>query len=270
MKQSLTILLAGFLIASVSIFLIHPFTATAAVARVQVFSGTNTAFASTVTTSSVTVTAGNLIICTAEADVATSITMADSKGNAWSRIQTQNLPATFVLETWYAKATIGGSGYTVTATDNGGGVDSLIICEEWSGQDPTAPLDRFTGLTDTSITTNLTSGATAATTQANEIVIGTAVNSGSVTCTLGATYSNLTKVNSPFSTLCYESKIVSATGAQTATFTVSVAGSWITQVQTFKEAAAPPPPTSDQGHANATFTNWSSSVFTGPSTTVLP
>lgn len=205
-----------------------------AFSRVQVFSGTNTAFASTVTTSSVTVTAGNLIIGIAEADTvaANGITFTDSKGNAWSRAKSTSLAATFDLEIWYAIATVGGSGYTVTAADNGGGVDSLIICEEWSGQ-AASPFDVAAGTTGT-VSTALDSGATGTTAQANELVIGAGAVS-LTTLSAGAGYSNLNTVATAFTRLGFESKTVSAKGTQNATMTAGANASWVCNVATFKE-----------------------------------
>lgn len=269
MKKKLYNTVAGLMIVAVSIFVIHPFTAQAAVARVQAFSGTNTTFVSSVTTSSVTVTAGNLIICTAEADVATSMSISDSKGNAWTLFQTNTIAATFIHNTWYSIATIGGSSYTVTATDNGGGVDSLIICEEWSGavSSLATVADKNTGATDGGVPgTAMSSGASAVTTQAAEIVIGTGVAAGAPTLTLGATYSNLTRVATAFTAIGFESKIVAATGAQTSTLTAGAASTWSMHVTTYKEAAAPVPPVDPVGHAQATFTG-GITTFTGGITT---
>ncbi len=206
--------------------------------RVQAFSGQNTSFASVVTTSSVTATAGNLMIAVAEADtvVQNGITVTDSKGNTWNRVISTSIAATFDSELWYSVIATGGSGYTVTANDNGLGVDSLIIVEEWSGAALTSAADKSAGTSG--IGTALSSGATAATVQAAELVIGAGVVSGDVTMTAGATYSNLTEINTIFSTLAFESKVVAATGVQTATMTAGTAGSWICQVATFKEAVA--------------------------------
>lgn len=234
----------------VSFFLIFCFFAVtpktyAALARIQAFTGSNTTFSSTVTTSSVTVTAGNLIVCGAEADVvnANGITMTDSKGNAWTRATSNSASGTFDHEIWYAKATTGGSSYTVTAADNGGGVDSLIICEEWSGQDTGTALDKAAGAQDiTGISGALNSGNTAATTVANELLVGSgAVAISADTLTLGSGYSNKTQINTAFSTLGFETKVVSATGAYNATFTAGTVGSWVMQIGTFKEAVAATP-----------------------------
>lgn len=210
-----------------------------ALTRVGVHTGTNTTFASTVTTASWTSTSGNMLIAIAEADVvnANGITVTDSKGNTWNRVVSTALAATFDLEVWVAYNITGGATHTVTATDNGGGVDSLLIVEEWSGAALSAAADKSAAATGTT-STALNSGASAATTQADEVVIGAGVASGNVTMTAGAGYTNLTKVNTTFSTLAFESKIVSATGAQTATMTSGTAGSWVCQVATFKQAAA--------------------------------
>lgn len=207
-----------------------------ALARIGVHTGTNTTFASTVATASWTSTSGNILIGIAEADVvaANGITFTDNKGNTWSRVKSNAVAATFDLEIWVAYNITGGAGHIVTATDNGGGVDSLIIVEEWSGAATVSALDQTTGATGSS--TALNSGASSSTTQADEVVIGAGVVSGNVTMTAGAGYSNLTKVNTTFSTLAFESKIVSATGAQTATITAGTSGSWICQVATFKQA----------------------------------
>lgn len=208
-----------------------------ALTRVGVHTGTNTTFASTVTTASWTSTSGNILIAAIEADVVAQngITVTDNKGNTWSRVISNSLPSTFDLEIWVAINIIGGATHTVTATDNGGGVDSLIIVEEWSGAALTGASDKSAGATGVA-STALNSSASATTTQADEIVIGAGVASGNVTMTAGAGYTNLTKVNTTFSTLAFESKVVSSTGAQTATMTSGTAGSWVCQVATFKQA----------------------------------
>lgn len=203
--------------------------------RIQVFSGTNTVFGSTVTTSDVIATPGNLVIAIAEADTVAQngITIADNKSNTWSRLISTSLASTFDLEIWYSVITTGGSGYHVTATDNGGGVDSLIICEEWAGS-MSVPQDQSVGATGVA-NPNANSGASTAITQSNELVIGAVVAGGNDTLTLGAGYSNLTQVNTNFSTLGFESKLVNAIAAQTVTFTINTGVSWVCQVGTFKQ-----------------------------------
>jgi hypothetical protein len=215
-----------------------------ALARVQAFSGTNTTFASSVTTSSATTTVGNILIAIVEADTVAQngITVSDNKGNTWTRVISTALAATFDLEVWVAQITTGGASHTVTATDNGGGVDSLIIVEEWSGAATSSVADQSVGATGT-VSSAANSGASGTTTQADEVVIGAVVASGNRTFTLGAGYSNGTKVNTTFSSLFFESQIVSATGTQTATATISANVSWVCQVATFKEAAAVGQPT---------------------------
>lgn len=198
--------------------------------------GKNTSFASSVTLdATITTSAGNLLIAIVEADTvaANGVTVSDNKGNTWSRAISTSLAATFDLEVWYTVITTGGSGHQITATDNGGGVDSILIVEEWSGN-TTTPLDVSVGATGVT-STALNSGASATTAQANELVIGAGVASGAVTLTPGSGYSNLNQANTTFSTLAFESKTVSAVGTQTATMTSSASGSWVCQVVTFKE-----------------------------------
>jgi len=206
-----------------------------AIARVGLHTGANTTFSSSVTTESWTSTSGNALIAIVEADVVAQngVTVTDNKGNTWNRVISTALAATFDLEVWVALNITGGAGHTVTATDNGGGVDSLIMVEEWSGIASASAVDKFVGATGIN-SSAANSGATATTTQADELVIGAVSASGNRTFTEGAGYSNGNKVNTTFSSLFFESKIVSATGAQTATATISANVSWVCQVVTLK------------------------------------
>jgi hypothetical protein len=85
----------------------------------------------------------------------------------------------------------------------------------------------------------VSSGASAATTNANDFVLGFSQNetesdpgTGTVSAGTGYTISGANLI------MCVESKSVAATGAQTATFTQSVDNTRITHVVAFKEAAA--------------------------------
>jgi hypothetical protein len=206
-----------------------------ALARVGVHTGTNTTFASSVTTASWTSTTGNLLIAVVEADTVAQngITVTDSKSNTWSRLISTSLAATFDLEIWYTVLTTGGASHTVTATDNGGGVDSLIIVEEWSGS-ATSPADKSAGATGT-VSTALNSGSSGVLAQAAELIICAGVASGNVTMTAGGSFTNLNKVNTVFSTLAFASQVVASTSAVTGTMTSGTIGSWVCQVGTFKE-----------------------------------
>lgn len=179
-----------------------------------------------------------MLIAIVEADTvaANGITVTGNNSTSWSRVISTSLAATFDLEVWVAYNIPGGAAQTVTATDSGGGVDSLIIVEEWSGAATSSAADKSIGATGSG--TALSSGASATTTQANELVIGAGVVSGNVVMTAGSGYTNLNKVNTTFTTLAFESKVVAATGAQTAAMTSGTTGSWACQVATFKEAGA--------------------------------
>lgn len=211
-----------------------------AITRVGVISGTNTTFASVVTTGSRTTTTGNVLIAVMEADVvaANGCTVTDNKaGNTWTRVLSNSLTATFDFEIQYSVLSLGGAGHTVTCTDNGGGVDSTLIVEEWSGQTASLPADKSASAQDaTGASSAPNSTATATTSQANEAVIGGTCVAGAPTLTLGAGYTNLTRVATTFTALGFESLITSSAAAQTATFTAGVAGSWVCGVSTYKEA----------------------------------
>lgn len=210
--------------------------------RIQVTSGSNTSFSSTVTTSAFgsNTTVGNILIAVCEADVTSTngCTVTDNKGNSWTRILSQAPSTVFDMEMWYTVITSGGSSHTVTMTDTGGGVDSNLIVEEWSGNANT-PFDVSASAQDvTGISTAPNSGATASTALTDELVIGGTAVAGAPTLTLGSGYTNLTRVATTFTALGFESKVVSATGAQTATFTAGAAGSWACGVATFKNTSA--------------------------------
>lgn len=210
-----------------------------ALARVGLHTGTNTAFASTVTCASWTATAGNMLVAIAEADTVASngITITGNNSASFARVISTVTSGNFDLEVWVAYNIAGGAGQTVTAADNGGGVDSLIMVEEWSGAALTSALDQSTGQSLTGLS-SYTSGNTAATSQANELIVGAlAVTAGTV-LTAGAGFTNLNTVTTAFSQLAFETKVVAATGVQAATATSVATSACSISCSTFKEAAA--------------------------------
>lgn len=208
--------------------------------RVQAVTGTNTSFASSVTSDSFTSKLGNFLVAVVEADVVAQngITVTDNKGNPWSRAVSVSLASIFDLEIWYAPIQIGGSGHTVTGADNGGGVDSVIIVEEWSNVNFTSPYDVSTGASDnTGTSTALNSGATESLSVEDELVICAGVISAAgVSLSLGSGYSNLTTASTSFSILGLESKVISGTkDAQTGLMTANSVSTWICNVATFRQ-----------------------------------
>ena len=208
-----------------------------AITRVQKTSAVDTTFASTVSAASITPAAGNCLIAVVAADVVplSGCTVSDSQNNAWTRITTLSAAATFDLEIW-ASLNVVNAATIVRSHDTGGGVDSEIIVEEWSGIATTNAIDQSHSATGESNAPN--SGASPATTQADELVIGAAVGSSPCGYTLGAGYTNLDTTATSYDVLAFESKVVAATGAQTATFSLSASPSWVCSVATLKGIAA--------------------------------
>lgn len=143
---------------------------------------------------------------------------------------------------WY-KENSGSGNFTVTATFSSAVTSRRIRVAELSGLQPSGSLDQTTGQAQTNPGTGanaVSSGASAATVNANDFVLGftqdtAEVDPGSGTLSAGTGYA-ISGVNL---ILGVESKSVVATGAQTATFTTSVVtNDYTTHVVAFKEIAA--------------------------------
>lgn len=208
-----------------------------ALARVGAHTGTNITFSSTVTTGSWASTQGSLLVAFAEADTVAlnGITVSDNTGNQWIRAFSQVNGGAFDMEVWYATNALPSATHTVTAVDNGGGVDSLIIVEEWTGQTYN-PFDIQSESAGTG--TAITTGAGAPNAVAAEVVFGFCAQTGTPTITLGTGYTNLTQINSAFTTIATESKVTSTTGSQVAAFTSTLTNAWSIIMPMFTQVTA--------------------------------
>lgn len=186
-------------------------------------------------------TTGNTIIVmvgtNGSSNFVSSIT--DSQSNTYSKAGSDSTAGgAGEIEIWYAKNITGGTTPTLTVnmnTTNG----TSFIAREYSGLDTTAPFDKFSGSGANSSAAS--SGATATTTQASELVVGAvfvSISSGSDTVSAGSGYGNLghETSNGSFQS-AMEDKTVSSTGAQTATFGLSLGWNWQCAVATFKAGA---------------------------------
>jgi hypothetical protein len=189
-------------------------------------------------------TTGNLLVVVAYLEWGGGIpamTIADTSGNTWHQIFETD-PDVSDIAVWYAWNCVGGTLPTVTITSTIGSAAIGIMMREYSGiQNSSDPLDKTVNATATS--TALSSGATAATTQAAELVVGVGETEFSAdTITVGAGYGNLLVQNSATipRTFAMQDKIVAATGAQTSTMTAGHATPWIAAVATFKATGAAP------------------------------
>lgn len=210
-----------------------------ALARVQAVSALNTSFASSVAVT-LTPTTGNILLAAIEADAVTAngITVTDSHGNTWTRIKSVAVSGTFDLEIWWAKAGTSTS-TVVTATDNGGGVDSIIIVEEWSGAATTSPTDGSATGSGTG-TTLADVGYT--TTNANDLIWCAGVLSATANdLSAGSGFSNLTQNHTTFSNLGACSKVVSSTGLYSGNLMGSVSASWAEASMAIKQGTATTP-----------------------------
>ena len=202
-----------------------------AITRIQGTTGTTGAtFPTTLATTAFagTATVGNTIVVALMIDglAATApTTMTDNKANVYTRRSTVFLVNVDQVDVWTAPITTGGTGLIVTAGAIGG-TTAAIIVEEWSGLVTATPLDQqITG--NNTATTALSIGPTATTANANDLIwlaFGASTATGTTTTATG--FSNATlKVSSP-STLYVQSKVVAATGAQSAATTLSVSVAW--------------------------------------------
>lgn len=205
-----------------------------AIAFVQSTSGTNAAGATATTPTTAFTnpnTAGNAIIVAIANDGTTgSVTsVTDTAGNSYSLIKRNTAVTTVTTEIWAAFNIKARASNIVTA--NQGFNDGVIVAQEFSG---------LAGTTDKTAEGNGVTGTatatTAVTTSDNELVFaaGEVDISGANTLSVGASYSNFVTASSNSVRGAAESNIVSASGAQTATMGVAIAGAtWRIVIATF-------------------------------------
>lgn len=162
-------------------------------------------------------------------------TVTDTLGNTYHQVAA---PLNYNASAWvaiYYAYNIGSGSNAVTVASANAGTQYSIIAREYSGLTTTDPLDKTANSGTSGNGTTPSSGATATTTQASELVIGMAANWLSYTFTAGSGYGNIANASDAGnSSLGMEDKIVSSTGAQTATFTQSGSWNWGCIVATFK------------------------------------
>lgn len=202
-------------------------------------SGSN---ATTIAVTITGVTAGNtLMAAVGWSDGAGTITCSVSDGSAYSTGDSKRRNTTDVQsgQVFYLHNAGAGS-HTVTATFSSTTAYRRIRVIEVSGLNNAAP-EANTGQQNTGVGTGanaVTSGASAATSSANCFVVGVTQNTtenspGTGTLTAGTGYTAVANSNV---ILGFEYKSVTATGAQTATFTQSVNNNRVTHVMAFAES----------------------------------
>ncbi len=193
----------------------------------------------TATSSLATTTTGSLVVvgCQNDSGSLGGITGISCTGMTFTKIdELQTGDTLFNGSLWYAYNITGATTPTLTVTFAAGLIGGAII-REYSGGITTDPLDKHTIAHEASANANLNSGATAAQTGLNNLVIGFGGTGDSGnTYTAGAGYSNATtlKIGTTVDLGMEDKTLSGSTAAQTATFTVTNVSTWVCAVATFK------------------------------------
>ena len=182
-------------------------------------------------------TAGNLnIVAVGWGDTISAISsVTDSKGNTYTRAVGPTSNTGLQQAIYYAKNIASGSN-TVTVKFNQAAAYPDVRIVEYSGLDPTSPLDVTAAGTGNG--TSASSGS-ATTTSANELIFGAGSTTGTAFTAPGSGFT--TRIVNIYGNLA-EDKMVSSTGSNAATATNS-GGYWIMQMATFKASASSSAPT---------------------------
>jgi hypothetical protein len=193
--------------------------------------------ATSVTTTGVATSAtGSTFVVLVQAD-ATINTPTDNKGNTYTAVTTSRANSGINSRMYYCENGAGGSGHTFTFT-TGFSANLSIYAVEITGGLTSGILDQQNSIVDSSSPFTVTTGAT---TQAAEISIAAlSGNSGSSPAThaesTGYTIQAQVTTGGPDWPGCIASKVLSATGAQTPSFTESGASTGGVHCATFKES----------------------------------
>lgn len=177
----------------------------------------------------------------------TFATVSDNKGNTYTQIGTELVSGSHRARLYYCENGVGGTGHTATFTVNS--LDYMgIFFLEITGGALSGILDKNAQQNDTA--SPFTSGATATTAQANEMLVGFVTgDSGSNPATHGVSgatpatgwtiHAGAEETNGSVTVAgAIATNIVAATGAYEAGFTESGASRAHVFIATFKEAAA--------------------------------
>lgn len=198
-----------------------------------------------VTSAAITTTSGNLLVASVggwRSSAQVTHTVTDSKSNTWSEnpASPRNPDANTRHHQYYAQNISGGSSHTFTSTAAQATYQTLIV-SEFSGMATANVLDQSAGATGNS--TSPSSGTTNVRTQADEVLVGTlgtadTINNGTLTAGSGYTIpTNGSNKNYTNYVSAQEYAIMSATGGDAATFTIS-SEPWGCIIGTYKAAVA--------------------------------
>jgi hypothetical protein len=169
-----------------------------------------------------------VVVCIAfdgGANAVTSVVDNAAVSNTYNLISTASVGngTTMYLATYYSIITTAKASPTVTVNYNSAATNADVCVQYFNGFVGTATLDKSVAQTNASSTT-CTSGASAATTQSVELVVGMGVHISTTSAfTLGAGFTNLTTNNIAARAVAMESLVTASTGAQTANFSIAAA-----------------------------------------------
>lgn len=216
-------------------------------------------------------TAGNAIVIAAAVGWTTTSQLGqpqDTQGNVYTQILDVADGSHFTSQRWWIAYNVAGGANTVTLTD--GFFSTNIHVYELSGVGNVNSPDQTAHQFQLS-TTSLSTTATSATNFANELCLAVFCDDiTSETFTLGTGYSNLVnQPNASFSSAS-EEKVISSTGAQTATMTIGSASTTsLGAIMTFAnygtpliDASSPGPSLAGNNGSGSTATAGTTVVFT--------
>ncbi|TAL41702.1 MAG: hypothetical protein EPN91_10020, partial [Salinibacterium sp.] len=200
----------------------------------------------------------NVVVIGWNDTTATVTAVTDSKGNAYTRaVGPTTYSGQLSQSIYYAKniATAAANTNTVTVQFSVPAIYPDIRILEYSGLDPSNPVDVTAGASGSSATSN--SGAVT-TTNANDLLVGAnmvaTLTSGAGT---GFTSRIITSPNGDIA----EDRIVTATGSYSATATLTSAGPWVMQMVALKAGGAVADTTPPTTPSNLVATAASSSAI---------
>jgi hypothetical protein len=235
----------------------------AAIALVTATTGQGT-ISSAMTTTGATL----LVACITSGN--SGVTLSDSKGNTWTR-DLGPLAINDSTSVWRSVSPTVGTAHTVSIATNGTSHDTILVAA-FSGISG-ATLERSNGQIQSSVSSGATisSGSTATTIVADQLVIGCSQLSNNAafawTATGGATLAASLGNGNTDSTGALSYLVISSTGVQAATFTANAAGNAATFVATYKAGVVDTQaPTVPAGCIVTATGSFSTTVSCSPST----
>lgn len=230
-----------------------------ALAYVQAQTGNSGASPAASAPFSSSTTTGNLIVVVIGMDGGNTgdvTNVVGSDGTAFTKVtafDTANGAGTLAIDMWYGQIVTGGSSFQATVTFVDTHTNATFVVQEFSGFTGVATPDQTATSTGTS--TSPSSGATGTTATANELVVGGAVHASTASnFSAGSGFSDLTQRSVANRQTAMESKVVSSTGSQTATFTIAASKAWICGVTTFYDYTG-------GGGSTGQIKTWNGSAF---------